>query len=1134
MYGYKQSTADTYCKANSIPFHYLTDGETVVTTTSLPNGTIYDPYNQTLAKIGDAASVTWSISSGSLPNGLSLDADTGVISGTPTALGASTFTVEAVNNNDATDSDTQELTITIGKKTPSAAELNYGPTTKTYNGLPQPLDVRGAAGLGAITVKYDGNETAPTNAGTYAVTVDIADGTDFGPATGVSLGNYIISKAELTITGGSVAAKTYDGTTTAEVTALTFSGLQNSETLTITTDYTVSNAHFNSTDAGNDKTVTGTAALVSTGTTAKNYTLTDPSLSLASQTIGKADFTVPNVNKLMAYTDTSSQTVDIAVLVADKKLPGDILNYQAENATGPNAGIIQSKSVNAAGTLTFTVSGGTEGNTATIPVTVAEFTNYNDVTVNVVVTLTDKTLVTVNLPAPDKTYDGNPAAASASANGIPGEDFAYTWLDSNGTQLADNTPPQNAGSYQVKAEISGNSANIYIGEATVSFTIAKKTVTVRADDKSVIRAGVLPSPTVSYSGFVGTDSAANALATQAEARLNVTDSSAAGTSAIDFATQAVLNNTIGANYTLSHVNGTLTIESGSGSSGGSGSSSSRSTSSTGSLEIPSSFVSDPNSGKTLTLGNDFASVTIPSDMLDDIPGIAGKRAEIIIGKGDKSKLPDRAKDAIGDRPLIRLSLTLDGKQTDWSNPAAPVTVSIPYTPTAAELQNPESIVVWYIDGSGNVVSIPNGRYDSATGTVSFFTTHFSDYAVAYVHKTFSDLGSVEWARKAIEVLASKGITSGTGDGTTFSPGLNITRADFMVLLIKTLGLTAEFTENFDDVKPDSYYYNPVGIAKKLGITAGCGNNLFKPTESISRQDMMVLAARALEKYQGLEAAETNAVLEMFTDRKEVAEYAALSLATLIEAGITEGSGGRLTPRAYTTRAEVAAFLYKIYNKYPNAPVMTASTLTRLAGQSRIDTALATARAAYPDKISNAVIATAYNYPDALAGSVLAYKLDAPILLAGSTEAEQEVVISYLKEKLRPEGTVYILGGSGVVSQEFEDRLSTSGIASISRLAGNDRYDTAVKIAELLNVKTGTPVVLVSGENYPDALAVSSVAAQRGWPVLLVEKDGISKAVSEKLAGIKPERVYIIGLEEAIGKSVESQAAMFTAWRRRIS
>jgi putative cell wall-binding protein len=546
-----------------------------------------------------------------------------------------------------------------------------------------------------------------------------------------------------------------------------------------------------------------------------------------------------------------------------------------------------------------------------------------------------------------------------------------------------------------------------------------------------------------------------------------------------------------------------------------------------SVSIPVPSLATADAQGTLTLNTDKGSVTVPSNMLTGVEGISGSKAQIAIGEGDKEALPDEVKAAIGDRPLISLTLSIDGKQTDWSNPAAPVTVSIPYTPTAAELANPESIVVWYIDGSGNVVTVPNGRYDAVTGTVSFFTTHFSDYAVTYVHKTFSDLGSVEWAKKAIETMASKGITNGTDDGTTFSPTVNITRADFMVLLIKTLGLTAEFTENFDDVKPGTYYYNAIGVAKKLGIAAGSGNNLFKPTESISRQDMMVLAARALEKYQGLEAAETNAVLERFTDRKEVAEYAALSLATLIEAGITEGSGGRLTPRAYTTRVEVAAFLYKIYNKYPNAPVMTASTITRLAGQSRIDTALAAARAAYPDEISNAVIATAYNYPDALAGSVLAYQLDAPILLAGSSEAEQEAVISYLKEKLRPEGTVYILGGSGVVSQDFEDRLSTSAITNISRLAGNDRYETSVKIAEQLNVKTGTPVVLVSGENYPDALSVSSVAAQRGWPVLLVQRDGISKAVSEKLAGIKPARVYIIGLEGAISKSVESQTALLT-------
>jgi hypothetical protein len=42
--------------------------------------------------------------------------------------------------------------------------------------------------------------------------------------------------------------------------------------------------------------------------------------------------------------------------------------------------------------------------------------------------------------------------------------------------------------------------------------------------------------------------------------------------------------------------------------------------------------------------------------------------------------------------------TVGEVRTEWNNPSAPVTVSIPYTPTAAELESPESIVVWYIGG----------------------------------------------------------------------------------------------------------------------------------------------------------------------------------------------------------------------------------------------------------------------------------------------------------------------------------------------------------------------------------------------------------------------------------------------------
>ncbi|AFM42304.1 cell wall-binding protein [Desulfosporosinus acidiphilus SJ4] len=207
---------------------------------------------------------------------------------------------------------------------------------------------------------------------------------------------------------------------------------------------------------------------------------------------------------------------------------------------------------------------------------------------------------------------------------------------------------------------------------------------------------------------------------------------------------------------------------------------------------------------------------------------------------------------------------------------------------------------------------------------------------------------------------------------------------------------------------------------------------------------------------------------------------------------------------------------------------TSLGVIRLAGMSQVDTALAIANANYTGKLSNVVLATAENYPDALAGSVLAYKLNAPILLVGSSDADQEKVLDYMKSNLDPAGTVYIIGGTAVVSSAMEGKVTASGFADITRLGGNDRYDTCVKIADQLQVKNGTPIVLAYGENYPDALSISSIAAEMQYPILLVQKDGLSDAVKNEIATIKPSKVYIIGGEGVISSAVESQVDQITS------
>ncbi|MDI6914482.1 MAG: cell wall-binding repeat-containing protein [Desulfitobacteriaceae bacterium] len=200
---------------------------------------------------------------------------------------------------------------------------------------------------------------------------------------------------------------------------------------------------------------------------------------------------------------------------------------------------------------------------------------------------------------------------------------------------------------------------------------------------------------------------------------------------------------------------------------------------------------------------------------------------------------------------------------------------------------------------------------------------------------------------------------------------------------------------------------------------------------------------------------------------------------------------------------------------------------RFSGLTRIDTALEIAKANYSGKVANVILATADNYPDALAGSVLAYKLNAPILLVGGTDADQEKVLDYMKSNLDSAGTVYILGGTGAVSGAVEAKVTASGFKHITRLGGADRYETSVKIAGQLDIKTGTPIVLVSGENYPDALSISSSAAVMQSPILLVQNDGLSDAVKQEITAIKPAKVYIIGLQGVISTAVENQVAQIT-------
>ena len=149
-----------------------------------------------------------------------------------------------------------------------------------------------------------------------------------------------------------------------------------------------------------------------------------------------------------------------------------------------------------------------------------------------------------------------------------------------------------------------------------------------------------------------------------------------------------------------------------------------------------------------------------------------------------------------------------------------------------------------------------------------------------------------------------------------SADLTISRGEFVELLVVAMGLTAEIDSNFQDVNIGDTYYNLVGVAKKLGITKGVGDNKFNPDESITRQEMMVMAARTLKVSGKIKEYDSPDVLSEFIDANDISNYAKEAVATLVNEGIILGSGNnRIAPKEKATRAEVAVVLNKIYNKY---------------------------------------------------------------------------------------------------------------------------------------------------------------------------------------------------------------------------
>ena len=373
-----------------------------------------------------------------------------------------------------------------------------------------------------------------------------------------------------------VEDKTYDGTTNAGITSVTFEG---SVTLQKDKDYAVT-ANFDDASVGNGKNITATVTL--TEQAAKNYALEQSSFTTTGSIIKAAapDFTretalviINGYEKTYTVTlpalptlETPKEYGTLTYEISEIKLDGGYYTGGAKVENGKLTLPIQKNDVETTGSV----------GTATI---VIKSTNYEDITLTVNVNATNKLVPTVTAPTVNAlTYNGAEQAL-VTAGKTTGGTMLYRLDDSEWSEQIPTA--KNAGEYTVWYKVQGNAEYADVAEQSLTVTVAKKAVTVTVLDKSAYTGSTAPdlsSPEADkdykVEGLVGADTLSGTVTLD---YAQTPDMSKAGEIAINIT--GTLSND---NYAITYVPGTLTVSkqpssgggSSSGGSGGGGGSSS--------------------------------------------------------------------------------------------------------------------------------------------------------------------------------------------------------------------------------------------------------------------------------------------------------------------------------------------------------------------------------------------------------------------------------------------------------------------------------------------------------------------------------------------------------------------------------
>ncbi|OZM56508.1 hypothetical protein CIB95_12100 [Lottiidibacillus patelloidae] len=219
---------------------------------------------------------------------------------------------------------------------------------------------------------------------------------------------------------------------------------------------------------------------------------------------------------------------------------------------------------------------------------------------------------------------------------------------------------------------------------------------------------------------------------------------------------------------------------------------------------------------------------------------------------------------------------------------------------------------------------------------------------------------------------------------------------------------------------------------------------------------------------------------------------------------------------------------------------------RIYGKSAIDTAVEISKTGWSQLKEKTIVidgqevtgkfvivASGNTFPDSLAAAPLTTYLDSPLLLQRKATINPVNVAEL--ERLQATNVI-IIGGEGAITETVAEDLRNLEL-TVHRVSGSSRYETAVKLNELIPYQS-KKAIIVSGENFPDALSVSSYAAQLNIPILYVSKNKIKNEVLQYIQDYQITETYVIGgtgvISEEVIESLPSPTRIFGSNRYETS